>query len=256
MLIIISPAKTLDFDSSPVTNNYSLPENISESEMIADKLRKLSSDKIAELMNISPKLAQLNFERFQLWHPEFNSENSKQAILAFKGDVYTGIDATSFSEKDFELAQKHLRILSGLHGVLKPLDLIRPYRLEMGTKISVGRRKDLYEFWKNIICKQVQDALNESASNLLINLASNEYFRAIDKKKLDAEIVTPEFKDWKNGQYKMISFWAKKARGMMTRFIIQNRIKNKEDLIAFDSDGYYFNPVLSKENQPVFTREH
>jgi cytoplasmic iron level regulating protein YaaA (DUF328/UPF0246 family) len=256
MLIILSPAKTLDFKTPSVTDIFSIPTHISESEKIADKLRKLPSDKLRSLMNISPKLAQLNFERYQLWQTEFSSKMAKQALLAFRGEVYTGINADTLSENEFVVAQKHLRILCGLHGVLRPLDLVRPYRLEMGTKISVAGKKNLYEFWKNIIYKEIQTALDESGSNLLINLASNEYYKAIDKKKLKADIVTPVFKDWKNGQYKMITIWAKRARGLMTRFIIKNRITDKEDLIAFESNGYHFNPRLSTVNKPVFTREH
>jgi len=205
-------------------------------------------------MNISADLGNLNYERYQTWHLPFTPENAKQAVLAFNGDVYTGLDAPALPEEKLKLAQQKLRILSGLYGVLKPLDLMQPYRLEMGTKFGVGRAKDLYAFWGNKITKNIQEAVNESGSKILVNLASNEYYKSIDSKKLDAEIVTPAFKDMKNGEYKMISFFAKKARGLMTRFILEHNIDNAGDLQAFDADGYVFNPRLSKPRKPVFTR--
>jgi uncharacterized protein len=256
MLIVISPAKTLDFEAPLATKKNTQPRFPRKSEELVQHLRKLSSDQISELMHISPKLGQLNFERFQLWQPKFEFPEARQAILAFRGDVYTGLDADTLETKDFNRAQKHLRILSGLYGVLRPLDMMRPYRLEMGTKFAFDDFENLYDFWKGTITKTIRKDLDESGSNLLVNLASNEYFRSIDTKKLGADIVTPEFKDWKNGQYKMISFWAKKARGMMTRFILQHNITKAEDFQAFDMDGYYFNPDLSKPNKPVFTRDH
>jgi len=256
MLIVISPAKTLDFDAPLATKKNTQPRFPRKSEELVQHLRKLSSDQVSELMHISPKLGQLNYERFQLWQAKFEFPEARQAILAFRGDVYTGLDADTLNEKDFEKAQKHLRILSGLYGVLRPLDMMRPYRLEMGTKYSFDDYENLYDYWKDTITKTIRKDLDESCSNVLVNLASNEYFKSIDTKKLKADIVTPEFKDWKNGQYKMISFWAKKARGMMTRFILQHNITKAEDLQAFDMDGYYFNPDLSKPNKPVFTRDH
>jgi hypothetical protein len=207
-------------------------------------------------MDISPKLAQLNQDRFLLWQPEFTPETARQALFAFRGDVYDGMDADTFSTDDTLAAQQHLRILSGLYGVLRPLDLMHPYRLEMGTDIKIGRNSNLYEFWQKKITARIRKDLDESDSNLLINLASVEYFKAIDAKKLKVEIVTPEFRDLKNGEYKMVSFWAKRARGMMTRFILQNKINSTEQLQGFDSEGYYFNHHLSKPMRPVFTREH
>lgn len=254
MLTVISPAKSLDFKTEPTTSEYTLPKFQEESEKLVSKLRKMKPKKISELMGISASLGNLNYERFQTWHRPFTPENAKQAVLAFSGDVYTGLDAPALSEEKLKLAQRKLRILSGLYGVLKPLDLIQPYRLEMGTKLSVGRSKDLYGFWGDKITKKVQKAIDESGSKILVNLASNEYFKSIDKKKLNAEIVTPAFKDMKNGEYKMISFYAKKARGLMTRFILENDIDDANDLQAFDMDGYHFNPRLSKPNRPVFTR--
>jgi uncharacterized protein len=254
MLIVISPAKSLDFKTEPKTQEYTIPEFLNESEKLVSKLQKMSAKKLSNLMNISTDLGNLNYKRFQTWHIPFTPENAKQAVLAFNGDVYTGLDAPTLSEERLKLAQQKLRILSGLYGVLKPLDLMQPYRLEMGTKFGVGRAKDLYSFWGDKITKKVQEAIHKSGSKILVNLASNEYYKSINAKKLDAEIVTPAFKDMKNGEYKMISFFAKKARGLMTRFILENNIENAGDLQAFDAEGYVFNPRLSKPGKPVFTR--
>ena len=206
-------------------------------------------------MGISPKLSQLNFERFVNWQLPFNMENAKQAILAFTGDVYTGIDASTLNETELQTAQTDLRILSGLYGVLKPLDLIQAYRLEMGKKLQTPKGKNLYEFWGDKITNEINKTLKEKEDKYLINLASNEYFKSVNKKEVKAEIITPVFKDLKNGQYKVISFFAKKARGLMTRFIIQNQITDPEYLKAFNSDGYVFNPHLSKNQELVFTRD-
>ncbi|WP_372948172.1 peroxide stress protein YaaA [Mariniphaga sp.] len=254
MLTIISPAKSLDFKTKPTTQKFTIPEFLNESEKLVGKLQKMSAKKLSGLMNISGELGNLNFERYQTWHLPFTPENAKQAVLAFNGDVYTGLDAPTLSEEKLNLAQQKLRILSGLYGVLKPLDLMQPYRLEMGTKFGVDRAKNLYSFWGDKITKNVQEAIDESGTKILVNLASNEYYKSIDTKKLDAEIVTPAFKDMKNGEYKMISFFAKKARGLMTRFILENNIENASDLQAFDAEGYVFNPRLSKQGQPVFIR--
>jgi uncharacterized protein len=254
MLIVISPAKTLDFKSPPKTKVYTIPDLIEDSAKLAEKLRKLKPDKIAELMDISASLASLNYERYQMWHLPFTPENAKQAVLAFNGDVYTGLKASSLPEKKLKTAQRKLRILSGLYGVLRPLDLIQPYRLEMGTRFSAGRTKDLYGFWSKKVTGKIQEAIEESGSRVLVNLASNEYYKSIDYGKLDAEIVTPAFKEMKNGQYKVISIFAKKARGLMTRFILENDINDPTDLQAFDMDGYQYNPRLSKPGNPVFCR--
>lgn len=255
MLILISPAKSLDFETESSTQNYSEASFLKESQSLIKQLRKLSSDEIADFMGISPKLAQLNFERFVNWQLPFDMENAKQAILAFKGDVYTGLDADSLSETELQTAQKDLRILSDLYGVLKPLDLIQAYRLEMGKKLQTTKGESLYEFWGDKITNEINKTLKEKEDKYLINLASNEYFKSVNKKKIKAEIITPVFKDLKNGQYKVISFFAKKARGLMTRFIIQNKITNPEHLKAFDSEGYIFNPHLSKDTELVFTRD-
>ncbi|MDE5420665.1 peroxide stress protein YaaA [Ancylomarina sp. DW003] len=255
MLILISPAKSLDFETKSTTKNFSEASFLKDSQTLIKKLRKLSTDEIADFMGISPKLAQLNFERFLSWQLPFNLDNAKQAVLAFKGDVYTGLDAYSLSEKELQTAQMDLRILSGLYGVLRPLDLIQAYRLEMGKKLQTKKGDNLYEFWGDKITKEINKTLKEKDGKFLINLASNEYFKSVNKKKIKAEVITPVFKDLKNGQYKVISFFAKKARGLMTRFIIQNEITDPEHLKAFDSDGYIFNPQLSKNTELVFTRD-
>jgi cytoplasmic iron level regulating protein YaaA (DUF328/UPF0246 family) len=205
-------------------------------------------------MEVSMKLAELNFERFEAWHTPFTQENARQAVLAFKGDVYTGLEAESFSAADFKFAQNHLRILSGLYGLLRPLDLMQPYRLEMGRKVDTERGRNLYEFWGEIITEGLNRQLKKLKSPYLINLASNEYFRSVKPKLLDGEIITPEFKDWKNGQYKMMGVYAKKARGQLSRFVIQNQLTEPEAMKAFNVDGYTFNEEMSKGNTWVFTR--
>ncbi len=256
MLIVISPAKSLDFKTPPVISKYTQPEMLEEAEKLIGKLKKMSPKQLSKLMGISADLGELNFQRNQTWQQPFTPENAKQAILAFNGAVYQGLKAETLAEEKLLLAQSKLRILSGLYGVLKPLDLIQPYRLEMGTSLKYYRSKDLYAFWNPTITKAINNAVAESGSGVLVNLASNEYFKSIDKKKLKAKIVTPEFKDLKNGEYKMITFFAKTARGLMSRFIIENDIQEVESLQAFESEGYHFNPRLSKPGKPVFTREH
>ena len=255
MLIVISPAKSLDFKTPPVIPDFTVPEFLNESEKLIGRLKTFSPKKLSDLMSISADLGELNFKRFQEWHLPFTPENAKQAILAFSGDVYQGLNATTLSEKNLELTQSKLRILSGLYGVLKPLDLMQPYRLEMGTKLKYYKSKDLYSFWNPLITTKINEAVSESGNNILVNLASNEYFKSIDKKKLKSEIVTPDFKELKNGEYKMISFFAKRARGLMSRFIIENNISDPSDLLAFDAEGYAYNSRLSKPENPVFTRE-
>lgn len=255
MLAIISPAKTLDFETPWKLKNSSQPEFLQDSQLLIDQLRKLPAPRIGELMSISEKLSVLNADRFLNWHLPFTPENAKPAILAFRGDVYTGLDADSFSTKDFNFAQKHLRILSGLYGLLRPLDLIQAYRLEMGTGFINSRGKNLYEFWGDKITEQLNSELSGQKKPTIINLASNEYWSVVKPEKLQAEIITPIFKDSKNGQYKIISFFAKKARGLMSAFIIKNQIKNSNDLKAFDLEGYAFNKKMSVDNEWVFTRE-
>lgn len=256
MLIVISPAKSLDFKTPPVISKYTQPEMLEDAEKLIGRLKKLSPKQLSKLMGISADLGELNFQRNQIWQQPFTPENAKQAVLAFNGAVYQGLKAETLSENKLLLAQSKLRILSGLYGVLKPLDLIQPYRLEMGTSLKYYRSKDLYAFWNSTITKAINEAVSESGNGVLVNLASNEYFKSIDKKKLKAEIITPEFKDLKNGEYKMITFFAKTARGLMSRFIIENDVQEVESLQAFESEGYHFNPRLSKPGKPVFTREH
>jgi len=254
MLTVISPAKTLDFKSPSKTKEFTIPDFIEDSEKLVVKLRKMKPGKLAELMDVSASLASLNYDRFQKWYLPFSPENAKQAVLAFNGDVYNGLKASSLSEKKLKASQLKLRILSGLYGVLRPLDLIQPYRLEMGTRFGAGRSKDLYAFWSKKVTGKIQEAIDESGSRILVNLASNEYYKSIDHKKLQAEIVTPVFKEMKNGDYKVISIFAKKARGLMTRFIIESDIDDPTDLQAFDMDGYQYNPRLSKPGNPAFSR--
>jgi len=254
MILVISPAKTL-YEKRPIQlENFSSAYFLPEAEKIVSVMKKKKPAQLAKLMDISPKLADLNYQRFQEWALPFSPENAWQAVLMFNGDVYQGLMAETFSTEEFDNAQKQLRILSGVYGLLKPLDLILPYRLEMGTDISIAQKKNLYEFWKSKITAKLNQELSESGQEELINLASNEYFSAIDTKKLKARIITPAFKEHKNGQYQMVSFFAKKARGLMSRFIIQNQITDPEHIKAFDLDGYYFNNQLSKGDSWVFTR--
>jgi uncharacterized protein len=254
MIILLSPAKTL-YDHSPVqlekfTESLFMPE----AKKIIAVLKKKKPAQLAQLLDISLKLAELNFHRFQAWEPPFNLDNSWQALLMFNGDVYQGLKAETFSDSQFETAQQNIRILSGVYGLLKPLDLIQPYRLEMGIPISIAGKKNLYEFWRAKITTLLKSELAQSNQNILINLASKEYFSAIDTKKLKARIITPSFKELKNGQYQMVSFFAKRARGLMSRFVVLNNITNPEEIKAFDMEGYYFNNQLSNENDWVFTR--
>ncbi|HCN42186.1 MAG TPA: peroxide stress protein YaaA [Proteus vulgaris] len=254
MLITISPAKTLDFESPLATTHFTQPELLKYSQQLIEECRKLSSSDIASLMKISDKLAGLNAARFGEWQPNFTPENARQAILAFKGDVYTGMQAELFSEDNFQFAQQHLRILSGLYGVLRPLDLMQPYRLEMGVKLKYKKGRDLYQFWGNTITETLNKALEEQGDNILINLASDEYFKSVNPQKLNAEIIKPVFLDEKNGKFKVISFYAKKARGLMSRFIIQEKLTNKTQLKEFDLEGYQFNAAASEGNTLVFKR--
>lgn len=254
MLIVISPAKTLDYATPPVTDAATQPAFLDQSEALIRVLRNYSALEIAELMKLSIKLAELNFERYQGWERPFTPDNAKQAALAMKGEVYTGLDAESFSAADFDFAQRRLRILSGLYGVLRPLDLMFPYRLEMGTKLKTDAGDNLYQFWGDRITEELNRLLAEQPKPVLVNLASAEYFKAVRPKALNAEIVTPQFKDRKGDVYKMIGFYAKKARGLMSRFAIQNRIEDPEALKTFDLEGYRYNPGLSKGADWVFTR--
>ena len=255
MLALISPAKTLDYESALPTDQHTLPRLLEHSQQLIDVSRKLSASEIASLMSVSEKIAQLNVERFRDWQPEFNFSNARQAIFAFKGDVYTGLDAYDLSAQDLEFAQTHLRMLSGLYGLLRPLDLMMPYRLEMGTKLANARGHNLYEFWGDQITQLVNADLAQANSELLVNLASDEYYKSVKESKVKAEIIKPVFLDQKNGKYKVISFYAKKARGLMARYIIQNQLNDAEDLKSFNTDGYYFDAASSMKGELVFKRD-
>ncbi|WP_394559583.1 peroxide stress protein YaaA [Aquipseudomonas alcaligenes] len=256
MLLVISPAKTLDYDTPPATARFTQPQFLDHAQELIGQLRQMSPQQIGELMHLSDKLSALNVARYGSWHPDFTPANAKQALLAFKGDVYTGLAAEDFAEADFDFAQKHLRMLSGLYGVLRPLDLMQPYRLEMGTKLANARGNNLYDFWGERISGWLNEALAEQGDDILLNLASNEYFGAVKRKALNARIIDTEFKDLKNGQYKIISFYAKKARGLMARYVIKERISDPEQLKAFDYQGYRYSAEQSKPDSLVFLRDH
>ena len=256
MLTLLSPAKTLDFESPVSVSAASQPRMLDDAEVLVNEIRDLSALDLSSLMKISERLGNLNHRRFAEWSRPFDSSNAKQALLAFKGDVYTGLDAGSFSNSDHSFAQHHLRILSGLYGVLRPLDLIQPYRLEMGTRFQNERGKDLYQFWADRITETLNEDLRESGSRTVVNLASVEYFKSVNTQKLEAEIIAPAFKDLKNGTYKIISFYAKKARGLMSAWIIKNRIDDPGALSAFDAGGYrYSDEFTESPGTPVFIRD-
>ncbi|MFQ3786715.1 peroxide stress protein YaaA [Halomonas sp. A29] len=277
MLSVISPAKTLDFETpattdihsqpdflarsqqldfeTPATTDiHSQPDFLARSQQLITILRDYSPQQLSELMGISDKLAGLNTARFAEWRPPFSVDNAKPAAQAFQGDVYMGLEAATFSNDDNAFAQQHLRILSGLYGLLRPLDLIQPYRLEMGTWLPNPAGKDLYAFWQDSLSEALDRAIADSGSKVLVNLASNEYFKAIDAKRLDARVITPVFKDEKNGKFKIISFYAKKARGLMAAWMIRQRLDDPERLKEFDVAGYAFNPAMSEGDTWVFSR--
>ncbi|PIJ50281.1 peroxide stress protein YaaA [Erwinia sp. OLTSP20] len=254
MLLVISPAKTLDYESPLATSRFTQPELLDQSQKLIKVARRLTPAEIASLMHISDKLALLNANRFNDWQPDFSPENARQAVLAFKGDVYTGLQAETFSDDDFDFAQQHLRMLSGLYGVLRPLDLMQPYRLEMGIRLKNPAGNDLYSFWGDIITNKLNDALARQGDDILVNLASDEYFKAVRTAKLQARIIKPVFLDEKNGKFKVISFYAKKARGLMSRFIIQHKISQVEQLQTFDLEGYRFDASGSTDDELIFRR--
>lgn len=248
MIVVISPAKTLDFETPLVTDRYTQPAFIAESSQLITIAKKLSPAQLASLMKISDKLAHLNVERFNSWQPEFNLQNSRPAILAFKGDVYTGLQAEQFNQQDLDFAQQHLRILSGLYGLLKPLDLMQPYRLEMGTKLANPRGDNLYQFWGTQLTERLNQELKAGEHQALINLASDEYFKAVQADKITLPVIKPVFLDEKNGKFKVISFYAKKARGLMSRYIIQHRLTKPAELQNFNLEGYQFSANDSNEH--------
>jgi cytoplasmic iron level regulating protein YaaA (DUF328/UPF0246 family) len=257
MLVVVSPAKNLDLDSSvspSILDKSTQPEMLDDVKSLVKTCKKLSPADLSSMMKISDKLAILNAERFSSFEFPFTTDNAKPALYTFNGDVYAGLDAKTLSDESVDYAQTHLRILSGLYGVLRPLDLMQAYRLEMGTKLKIDKADNLYQYWDTSITEELNKALESQNDNTLINLASNEYFSAVKPKALAATIITPQFKDEKNGKFKIISFYAKKARGLMARYIIDNQCKTVEDLKGFDTDGYYFDESSSSEHDLVFKR--
>ncbi|MCE2858949.1 MAG: peroxide stress protein YaaA [Oxalobacteraceae bacterium] len=254
MLIVLSPAKTLDYESPLSVKTHTQPDFIPRSSELIALLREMSPAKIGSLMKISDSLSHLNAARYASWSKKFNFDNARQALLAFNGDVYEGLDAASLSEKQLGWAQDHLRILSGLYGVLRPLDLMQPYRLEMGTKLPNARGKDLYAFWADEVTAALNASLQAQKSKALVNLASEEYFKSVKAASLVVPVITPVFEDWKGGKYKIISFYAKRARGLMARFAIEKKITRPESLKDFDSEGYAFEPKGSDDGHWLFRR--
>lgn len=255
MLIVVSPAKSLDYESPLTTESGTRPQFMQQSELLIERLREFSPPEVGELMGISDKLADLNFGRYLSWKPKATKKNARPAVLAFKGDVYIGLEAESFSQQELDYAQEHLRILSGLYGLLRPLDMMQPYRLEMGTKLKTDRGENLYDFWGEQITEALNKQLKKTKSEVLLNLASNEYFSSVKPKQINTDIVSPVFKDYKSGKYKIISFYAKKARGTMSRWVIQNRVEDPGQLRDFDLDGYYYSEADSTPGKPVFLRD-
>jgi len=256
MITLLSPAKTLDYESPLPVKDFSVPGNLRQSKQLIKALRKKDPQDLSDLMGLSEKLANLNFERNMNWEPPVkHSDDIRQAIFAFKGDVYTGLSAYSLKKSDINFLDKHVRILSGLYGILKPLDLMSPYRLEMGTKLETSEGKDLYEFWGQEITNSINESISSHKSKYILNLASVEYFSSVKKDLLNGEVISPVFKDYKNGNYKIISFFAKKARGSMTRYLIENRIDSPKDIMGFDYDGYKYSKSESTKHSPVFLRK-
>ena len=254
MLILLSPAKSLDFDTPPHLPDYSQPEFVAESKRLIRRLRELAPSDLASLMGVSDALAELNVARYASWSTPFTPGNAKPAVLAFDGDVYEGLDANALSAADLHYAQAHVRILSGLYGVLRPLDLIQPYRLEMGTRLDNPRGKDLSAFWGTQIAEAVNAAVRASGSQTLVNLASDEYFRAVGARRVEGNLVQPVFEDWNKGKYKVVSFYAKRARGLMARHAVQARLNDVEGLKGFAAEGYAYAPEASAGERWVFRR--
>lgn len=255
MLIIISPAKKLDFESLPQTDDFTLPDCLEDSSELIDILREYSAAQLEKLMHLSSNLAQLNYDRYHNWCLPFKPQNAKQALLTFKGDVYTGMNVESFSAEDLDFTQQHLRILSGLYGLLRPLDLMQPYRLEMGTRLANERGKNLYEFWGSLITELLNKQLKEIHSDTLINLASNEYFKSVKAKQVNGRIITPVFKEKRpDGSYKIIGIYAKKARGMMSAYILKNKLIDVDQIKNFKESGYCYNAEFSNAADWVFVR--
>jgi len=255
MLIVLSPAKSLDYESPVKTRKFTQPQFLDDAQQLIATLRDYSPDQLSELMNISAKLGELNVQRYANWQQPFDTNNARQAAFAFTGDVYVGLDINSLSAADLDFAQKHLRILSGLYGLLRPLDLMQPYRLEMGTSLKTDAGRNLYQFWGSRITDALNASLKKQKQPILVNLASNEYFKSVKEMQLCSDVITPVFKDYKNGQYKLISFYAKKARGMMAAWIIHERVTQADDLKGFDVAGYRYSARESSPGKPVFLRQ-
>ena len=255
MITVLSPAKKLSPDCSAYGSNYSSPKFLDASKKLVNRLKKFDPIELQSLMGISEKLSELNWGRYQSWTASTGPEKSREAIYTYLGDTYTGLDALTLSNEDMDFAQNNTRILSGLYGLLRPLDLIQPHRLEMGTKLVNDSGKNLYEYWNSSLSDSINEELKTHINNNIINCASAEYFKSIENPQFDGLVITPQFKDWKNGKYKMISFYAKKARGMMARFIIQNRIEEPTGILSFDLGGYSYNSSMSTPLEPVFTRQ-
>lgn len=254
MITILSPAKKLDKKTERSIGQATVPSFLEDSKELIDELRQLSPEKISSLMNVSRKIAELNYERFARWQPPFHKDNATPAVFLFNGQAYQGLKAETLDDGDLYFAQDHLRILSGLYGLLRPLDLIQPYRLEMSTKLSNPRGKDLYAFWGEKLTRAINEALSKHESKVLMNLASNEYFKAIKPQMLEGDIITPVFKEKKGTQYKTVAVYAKTARGLMTRYIIENRIEDPEAIKGFDEQGYLYSPEMSNEKEWIFIR--
>lgn len=254
MLILLSPAKSLDYETPPTTDRHTMPQLIDESAALIKVLKPYTPADIASLMGLSDALSQLNVARYAAWRPKFTAVNSKQAVLAFNGDVYDGLDATSLKARDLAWAQEHVAILSGLYGILRPLDLMQPYRLEMGTRLPNPRGKDLYAWWGDTLAEYLNGVLAQQGDEVIVNLASQEYFKAAKRKVLKARVVECVFEDWKNGQWKVISFHAKRARGLMARHAILKRARKVESLLDFCADGYAYAPEVSSPDRLVFRR--
>jgi len=254
MLILLSPAKSLDYDTPATTDRHTLPQFIDESAALIEVLKPYAPAQLASLMDLSDALSTLNVARFAAWKPKFTAANSKQAVLAFNGDVYEGLDAASLKPSDLDWAQEHVGILSGLYGILRPLDWMQPYRLEMGTRLANPRGKDLYAWWGDRLAEHLNERLAEQGDDLVVNLASQEYFKSVKRKALKARVVECVFEDWKNGQWKVISFHAKRARGLMARHAIQHRAKTLKALLSFDAEGYAHDEAASVPDRLVFRR--
>lgn len=255
MLFLLSPAKKLDYDSPVHIEQHTQPLFVDQAAGLIKVLKKLSASDVSDLMSLSPALAELNVNRYRAWQPTFTQDNSRQAVLAFNGDVYEGLQANSLSQARLEWAQEHVAILSGLYGVLRPLDLMQPYRLEMGTRLETAKGKNLYEYWGSTIAEYLNERLAADKNPIIVNLASEEYFKSVDRKTLKARIVQCVFQDWKNDAWKVISFHAKRARGLMARYAIEHNVSTPEGLQKFDVEGYVHDASASSADKLVFRRK-